>query len=151
MDITREELDERVAIVKKFRGILEEQREKFREYLTVLEKQHTKIEAGDSESVVLHSELSEKIVSSIGALQKVAAPMEALYKKTHGSDSYIPEIQSELCSLRDKVSKQNIRNQELLRVKMVDLQKDMRAFKNPYRTRSLYSSSSTASVIQMEV
>ena len=150
MDITREELDERVAIVKRFRGILEEQREKFREYLTVLEKQHTKIEQGDSESVAIHSELQEKIVSSIGALQKVAAPMEALYKKTHSCDSYIPEIQTELLSLRDKVSKQNVRNQELLRLKMGDLQKDMRAFKNPYR-RSVYSSSSTASVVQMDV
>ena len=76
--------------------------------------------------------------------------MEALYKKTHSCDSYIPEIQTELLSLRDKVSKQNVRNQELLRLKMGDLQKDMRAFKNPYR-RSVYSSSSTASVVQMDV
>lgn len=33
------EIAERVAILKRFRSLLEEQRLKFREYLTVLEKQ----------------------------------------------------------------------------------------------------------------
>ena len=34
-EISQEELNERVAILRKFRSLLEQQREKFREYLKV--------------------------------------------------------------------------------------------------------------------
>ena len=42
-EITQEELNERVALLRRFRSLLEEQRGKFREYLTVLEKQQDSI------------------------------------------------------------------------------------------------------------
>ena len=38
-NLSKEELDERVAILKRFRALLEQQRTKFREYLKVLESQ----------------------------------------------------------------------------------------------------------------
>lgn len=153
MNITQDELSERIAIVRRFRAVLEEQRDKFREYLNVLERQHAKIEAGDAESTEIHSRLQERIVMSIGELQKVAAPMEALYKKTHASDSYIPEIKSELLALRKKVGAQNLLNQELLRLKIGDVQKEIVAFRNPYRNvRSVYEKSAhSAQVIKIDI
>ena len=36
-ELTQQELDERVALLRKFRSVLEQQRNKFQEYLTVLE------------------------------------------------------------------------------------------------------------------
>ncbi len=152
-NISQDELDERIAIIKRFRAILEEQRDKFREYLDALEKQHSKIEEGDAESAEIHSQLQQRIVSSIGELQKVAEPMEALYKRTHGSDSAISQIQSELLSLRKKAAVQNTHNQELLRAKMSGIQKEMRSFKNPYRNaRSVYEkSASSAQMIQIDI
>ena len=38
-EITHEELLERVALLRKFKSVLEQQRNKFKEYLAVLEKQ----------------------------------------------------------------------------------------------------------------
>ena len=38
--LTQEELNERVEILKKLRALLEMQRNKFREYLKVLEQHH---------------------------------------------------------------------------------------------------------------
>ncbi len=153
MGISQDELDERVAIVKRFRDVLEQQRDKFREYLTVLEKQHEKIASGDAESVEIHSKIQERIVVSIGELQKVVAPMEALYKRTHASDSYIPEIQTELLALKQKAGMQNALNQDLLRLRLKDVQKEMLSFKNPYRNaRSVYEKSSgTAKVIKIDI
>ena len=43
-EISQAELDERVAILRKFRALLEQQRKKFQEYLAVLEKQEHSIE-----------------------------------------------------------------------------------------------------------
>ena len=38
-ELSNQELEERVAILKRLRFLLEQQRSKFKEYLTVLEKQ----------------------------------------------------------------------------------------------------------------
>ena len=46
-EISQEELEERIAIIKRFKKLLQQQRNKFEEYLLVLEKQSGKIEKED--------------------------------------------------------------------------------------------------------
>ena len=77
--ISQEELDERMAILRRFRALLEQQRTKFREYLKVLEMQESKIAMQDTESIKAHSDLENQIVEGIGSLQKVIGPMQKLY------------------------------------------------------------------------
>ena len=64
LNLTQEEIDERIAILKRFRKLLEEQRNKFREYLDVLEKQQSAIENGDTDAMLAHTELEQQIVSA---------------------------------------------------------------------------------------
>ncbi|MBR3548799.1 MAG: flagellar biosynthesis protein FlgN, partial [Treponema sp.] len=80
-NLSKEELDERVAILKRFRALLEQQRTKFREYLKVLESQEKRINAEDAESLLAHTELEKRIVKGIASLQKVIVPMQDLYVK----------------------------------------------------------------------
>ena len=68
LNLTQEEIDERIAILKRFRKLLEEQRNKFREYLDVLEKQQSAIENGDTDAMLAHTELEQQIVANIGSL-----------------------------------------------------------------------------------
>ena len=89
-ELSQEELDERVAILRRFRSLLEQQRNKFREYLLVLEKQEGTIEAEDPDAIIAHSELEEQIVRNIGSLQKVIAPMQQLYQTSHAA-TYNPQ------------------------------------------------------------
>ena len=51
-ELTQQELDERVALLRKFRSLLEQQRSKFQEYLTVLEKQQDSITKENPESLI---------------------------------------------------------------------------------------------------
>ena len=78
-EITQEELNERVAILRRFRSLLEEQRGKFREYLNVLEKQQDSITTENPESLLAHTELEQQVVKSIASLQKVIVPMSKMY------------------------------------------------------------------------
>ena len=43
-EFSQKEIDERVAVLKRFKILLETQRNKFQEYLNVLEKQESSIE-----------------------------------------------------------------------------------------------------------
>ncbi|MBR7064567.1 MAG: flagellar biosynthesis protein FlgN, partial [Treponema sp.] len=58
-ELTQQEFEERVAILKRFRTLLEQQRNKFREYLNVLEKHQESILEENTEALVAHTELEQ--------------------------------------------------------------------------------------------
>ena len=100
-ELTQQELDERVALLRKFRSVLEQQRNKFQEYLTVLEKQQDSITKENPENLIAHTELEQQVVKNIANLQKVIVPMSKMYKASvpmaHTvEDSNIAQIQNEL-------------------------------------------------------
>lgn len=149
-EITQEELNERVEILKKLRALLEMQRNKFREYLKVLEQQEHSIETENSEALIMHTELEQEVVKGIANLQKVIIPMSELYKASSSNDSNISdntvnELQKDLSTLQSKVLAQNEKNRELLRTHMAQIKTQIEQFKNPYRNvKSVYAQKVTA-------
>lgn len=149
-EITQEELNERVEILKKLRALLEMQRNKFREYLKVLEQQEHSIETENSEALIMHTELEQEVVKGIANLQKVIIPMSELYKSSNSSDgnisdSAVNELQKDLSTLQNKVLAQNEKNRELLRTHMTQIKTQIEQFKNPYRNvKSVYAQKVTA-------
>ncbi|WP_191015473.1 flagellar biosynthesis protein FlgN [Treponema zioleckii] len=142
--LSQQELEERVAIVKRFKSLLEEQREKFREYLIVLESQQERIEQEDGDSLQAHAELGNQIVENIASLQKVIVPMQDLYLKKVGenSEDAISKIQEDLASMHKQVMAQNEKNRTLLQAHMnqIQMQIGKMARKNPYYgKRSVYA------------
>lgn len=145
MELSNEELNERVALLKRFRTLLEQQRSKFQEYLNVLEKQQDSIAKEDPEALLAHTELEQQVVKNIANLQKVIVPMTKMYKAGNQSVSSaeqdsITKIQNELTDLQNKVLEQNKVNRDLLRVHIDSIKQQIQNFKNPYKnSRSVYS------------
>ena len=157
-EITQEELNERVALLRRFRSLLEEQRGKFREYLTVLEKQQDSITSENPENLLAHTELEQQVVKSIASLQKVIVPMSKMYsaggnKSPVAEDAEIAKIQNDLSDLQDKVLKQNAINRDLLRVHIEQLKTQINNFKNPYKTtRNVYAAAQpVATMVHVEI
>lgn len=147
-EITQEELNERVALLRKFRSLLEQQRNKFREYLNVLEKQQNSITAENPDSLIAHTELEQQVVKNIANLQKVIVPMSKIYKASipmahtdeEASINSINKIQNELNDLQNKVLKQNQINRDLLREHIENIRSQIQGFKNPYKNvKSVYA------------
>ena len=156
-EITQEELNERVALLRKFRSVLEQQRNKFQEYLTVLEKQQDSITKENPESLIAHTELEQQVVKNIANLQKVIVPMSKMYKASvpmaHTvEDSNIAQIQNELNDLQNRVLKQNQINRDLLREHIESIRNQIQNFKNPYRNvKSVYAQPQrVASFVEVE-
>ncbi len=160
-EISEEELAERIAILKRFRELLEQQRKKFQEYLNMLELQENKITEEDTASIVAHSNLEEQIVSGINSLQKVIVPMQRLYESVNArtGDAYktadsepIVKLQGELSNLRTQVLAQNEKNQQLLKKRMVELRKEILSIKNPYKSnQSVYAEQAkTGSLVHID-
>lgn len=144
-ELSAEELNERVAILRRFRSLLEQQRAKFQEYLNVLEKQENSISKEDTDAIISHAELEQQVVAGIKNLQKVIVPMSEMYKATKNgtktdADKSVESIQSDLERLKTKVLAQNQKNRELLKMHLVQIRTQLDNFKNPYKNRkSIYA------------
>ncbi len=156
MEISKEELNERVALLKKFKNLLEQQKSKFQEYLTVLEKQQDSIASENPEALLAHTELEQQVVKNIANLQKVIVPMNKLYKANNAQDNNedaqsIEKIQNDLNDLQNRVLKQNKINRDLLRVHIDNIKIQIKNFKNPYKnTRNVYSQNPVAQLVEVE-
>ena len=156
-ELTQQELDERVALLRKFRSLLEQQRNKFQEYLTVLEKQENSITSENPETLIAHTELEQQVVKNIASLQKVIIPMQKMYKASvpmahTAEDSNIAQIQNELNDLQSRVLKQNQINRDLLREHIESIRMQIQNFKNPYANlKSVYAQPQrVASLVEVE-
>ncbi len=157
-EITHEELLERIALLRKFKSVLEQQRNKFKEYLSVLEKQQNSIESENPETILAHTELEQQVVKNISNLQKVIVPMSKMYKSLGVSQNQMPEIehiqniQKDLADLQNKVLVQNQINRDLLRVHINQIKTQIQNFNNPYKNaRSVYAQTErVASLVQVE-
>ena len=159
-NISEEELEERVALLKRFKELLEKQRQYFRDYLNVLEKQAEVIKTEDTEALLIHTEIEQQIVANISNLQKVIQPIEEMYVNARldsSDENYseiieIPTLKTDLAKLQKEVLEQNEVNRNLLKTQMESLRQKIEGIKNPYRyNKSIYSKTeNTASIISIE-
>lgn len=159
-EISQEELNERVAILRRFRTLLEQQRGKFREYLTVLEKQQDSISSENTEALLAHTELEQQVVKNIINLQKVVVPMRQMYNSVRAGEAAasddqktIESLQQDLTDLQKRVLAQNKINRELLKVHIGQIKIQLAGLKNPYKNlHSVYAQKQPVSqMVEVEV
>ena len=136
------ELERRISVVKRFKSLLKEQREKFSQYLFVLERQEKEIQKSSVEAIVQHSEVGNGIIENILNVQKVIEPIEKMYYivNPEASDVDVMKLKDDLGRLQVAVLKQNEKNQIILQDKMTDLNQEIAhfSFNAPYK-KSVYA------------
>jgi len=149
--ISATELNQRVAVLKRFKELLKAQRDRFQAYLTALDKQKDVIQSGTTDDLMRHVELEEKIVADIFSIQKVIDPLEEMYQavtvKKPAKGSPKPNLkeagEEEIISLKEALDGLKVeavmrseRNRELLAKRMAELRSEINSMKkNSYARR----------------
>ncbi|MDR2785741.1 MAG: flagellar protein FlgN [Treponema sp.] len=162
------EISRRVNILRRFRELLRAQKDRFQQYLEVLDQQKDMIEEGSAEDMAAHVELEEKIVADIFFIQKVIDPLEEMYralyplpkkgrksrsKKAAEDAGGIPDLKTVLEELKSEAVSRMERNKELLSRRMTTIQAEIKTIrKNPYsrKSRSLYGEVPSPSLVDIE-
>jgi hypothetical protein len=150
------DLEQRTAILRRFRELLVEQRAKFERYLLVLEHEKADIETGDVDRLMAHVELEEQVVSDIYTFQKVIDPLEELYRAAYpqgipDSDAELPALKDSLVELRGEVLARNAENRELLKTRMAELRNEITSLRIPAMARrSVYAGAGEASMLDIQ-
>ncbi len=114
--ISREEFDERVAILRRFKAALERQRDRFRRYLDELERHGPGAAACDPEQTLeFHVEMERAIVHEIASFERTIEPLETLYREhdPHGARE-IPVLREALARTREEVVRRTEISREAL-------------------------------------
>ncbi len=115
MTLTKDEVDRRVALLKRLKRTLAEQRQKFHDYLKVLDAEQTSIENRAAETLQAQVEMEEQLVVEIHAIQKVIDPLEAVLRESQDvSDNEVAELRTALDDLKEQVSQKSEQNRGLL-------------------------------------
>jgi hypothetical protein len=114
------------AIVKRLREMLLRQREKFRRYLELLEREGLSIENEDTASLQMHLEMEKGLIAEIHALRKVIDPLEEMYKAAYPrSEESVPPLKEALRKMGAQIKERNVRNRALLEERMNRLRQEM--------------------------
>jgi uncharacterized small protein (DUF1192 family) len=149
------EVEERIAVLKRFRDLLAEQRRRFQNYLLVLEKQKTSIKTGSAEELSAHVEMEEKIIADIFTVQKSIEPMRDMFEfswQGHNAPD-IEELKSSLHEMKNEASRRVVENKKLLQNRLIVLRSEIKNLKaNPFKSqrRTVYNDDSTASLLDIK-
>jgi ATP-dependent Lon protease len=153
--MTAEDITPQAAVLKRFRELLREQRDRFREYLTVLDKQQDAIEGGAAEALLAHVDLEEHLVQDICNIQKVIERLEALYRtlspRDPAGDAEVSGLKASLEGLKQEAATRSQRNRDLLAERMTEIRSELKSLRgNPYARRSIYADTGTPSMIDLK-
>ncbi|MDR2543043.1 MAG: flagellar biosynthesis protein FlgN [Treponema sp.] len=159
-EIDSAELAQRVAVLKRFKTLLTQQRDRFRSYLDLLDKQQDVIESGSADDLLSYVELEEKIVADIFSIQKVIDPLEEMYNSIYshkidaGRPDEVPNLKASLDILKGEAVMRSTKNKELLSIRMMELRSEITALRNnPYvlsNKRSSFGSTNTSSLVDLQ-
>jgi hypothetical protein len=151
--ISPEELNQRVAVLKRFRELLLEQRSRFRLYLEVLDKQKDTIEQGNAAQLISHVELEEKILGDIFSIQKVIEPLDHMYRSAFSGEEAgeLPELKSTVAGLKTEAAARMERNKALLSARMIRIRSEIKSLQgNPFTGRSsIYADAGAPSLLDI--
>ncbi len=167
-EIDSAELAQRVAVLKRFKILLSQQRDRFKSYLNLLDKQQNVIESGSAEDLLAYVEIEEKIVSDIFSIQKVIDPLEEMYysvvsggspakiSEKVGTDNHdeVPGLKASLEKLKNEAVMRSTKNKELLSKRMLEIRAEIKTLRNnPYAAagrRSSFGAVNTPSLIDLQ-
>ena len=148
MALTKEEVDRRVALLKRLKSTLLEQREKFRSYMRVLDAEKVSIEDDKVETLRAQVELEENLGAEIQSFQKVIDPLEAVWKQSYAVDDHeVAELKQSLANLKTQVLEKNQMNRTLLSSRMAYLQNEILRLRPTVRGRNPYTGQRAVSTL----
>ncbi|MDR2595710.1 MAG: flagellar protein FlgN [Treponema sp.] len=167
-NIDSTELAQRVAVLKRFKTLLSQQRDRFRSYLNLLDKQQSVIESGSTEDLLNYVEIEEKIVADIFSIQKVIDPLEEMYNSLISTAAVTTQksaekfeapdevhgLKASLEKLKNEAVVRSTKNRELLSKRMVELRLEIKALRNnPYTAggrKTNFNDSNSASLVDLK-
>jgi hypothetical protein len=135
-----EGLGQRIAVLRRYRRMLELQRDRLQEYLALIDTREQAVRAGDVDSLERYAQAEQGVVKGIMAVQRCIEPLAELYRQAapEGSPD-IDELHGRLEALRGRILERNAESVGLLKDQMDRLKAEIGSLRVPAARRSVYA------------
>jgi len=135
-----ETTEQKVALLKRLREMLQRQRGKLQGYLVLLEQEESSINRGDADTLLAQVEMEKSIIADIFSLKKVIEPLETLYQAAYPQmEQTVPRLKATLEKMSEQVIAHNAKNRALLRARMDELRLEIASLRAWPRSTSSFS------------
>lgn len=145
------ELDERIALLRRYRRMLELQRERLQVYMELLDTREAAVKAGDYSGLEEYTAREQQVVKGIVSVQQCIEPLAIMYKSAvpEGSPD-VEELRDRLEHLRQKVLERNEESRAILKTHAEELRTQIAGLSFPPRPKSPFSGSEGARMIDIQ-
>lgn len=134
ISFTSSETAHRIAVIRRLKSLLEEQRDKFGEYLELLERESQAISRRDTAVLMGQVEHERRVVQAIVSFNRIIGPIQEVYLSLYPErNNDIESLKAAVDRMRDDVVKKNEANRVLLRARMNELKDRVESLKSPIR------------------
>jgi hypothetical protein len=143
--------EEAERVSRRLECLLNAQRERFEEYVQLLDSQAKAIEKGSAESIAAHISLERKLRNDIESLQKVIIPLRAhlppeMLEKSAGIACAHEAIED----LKNDINRFIKRNKELLEYRMKEVEDEMIGLRSISLRRSRSFNAPSSMLVDMQ-
>lgn len=133
-------LDQRIAVLRRYRRMLELQRERLQDYLALIDTRERAVRAGDVDSLEQYTQAEQGVIKGIMAVQRCLEPLADMYRQAapEGSPD-IDELHERLEGLRRKILARNEESLGLLKGQMDQIRTEITGLRVPGAKRSVYA------------
>ena len=145
-----ESLDQRIAVLRRYRRMLELQRERLQDYLVLIDTRENAVKAGDVDSLEQYTQAEQGVIKGIMAVQRCLEPLADLYRQAapEGSPD-IDELHVRLEGLRQKIIDRNEESMGLLKGQMDQLRLEINTIRVPRTMRSVYAQAAAPQLLNV--
>ena len=147
------EIAQREAVLRRLRSMLERQRDRFRDYLGVLDTQQHAIRRDDLNALEQQVELETSVLEQIVQTQKTIAPLERLYRELSGGMAFPADIsllQNNLTEMRTRITTHNNESRARLSQRIDQMRHQVAQLRIPNRHTSPYAAAGGGSMVDIQ-
>ena len=145
------ELSERIAVLRRYRRMLELQRSRLQDYLDLLDTREASVKRGDFDGLETYTLLEQQVIKGIMDVQACIEPLADMYIRMMPEGSQdIEELKSRLESLRQKVLIRNAEGRAILKQHMSKLKTEIDGLRIPQSTASVYVRSAVPQMVDLK-
>ena len=145
------ELDERIALLRRYRRMLELQRQRLQAYMELLDTREKVIASGDYSGLEEYTAREQQVVKGIIAVQQCIEPLAVMYKNAMPEGSQdVDELRERLEHLRLKVLDRNQESREILKHHLEELRTQIADLNIPKMPNSPYANSEPPRMIDIQ-
>ncbi len=145
-----EELDQRIAVLRRYRRMLELQRDRLQDYLSLIDNREQAVQAGDVDRLAEYTQAEQGVVKGIMAIQKCLEPLAEMYRRAapEGSPD-IDELQGRLEGLRHRILARNEESMGMLKGQMDQLRHEITSLRIPRHAKSVFARSTEPQLLNV--